>query len=78
MKLQDRAARMLIEGLKKTELKSTSRKYRKFSGREEGHFYFVGKAGAVRSGKNASNSYSITAQFHSNMKLWEKKNGLKC
>lgn len=73
----ERIVRFLTEGLKKTELTSTSRKYRKFTGRDENHFYFVGKAGAVRSGKIASDSISITDLVNKNMLLWEKKGGVK-
>ena len=72
----ERVIRLLTVGLKKTELKNNSRKYRKFTGRDSEHFYFVGKSAAVRSGKNASNSISITSLFHSNMRLWERKNNL--
>ena len=75
MNLQDRIARFLTEGMKKKEIPSKSSKYRTFTGRDEGHFYFVGKSGAVRSGKNSSTSISITSAAQGNMKLWEKKEG---
>jgi len=37
--------------------------------------YHVGKAGAVRAGRTASNSISLTGSVHANMKLWEYKTG---
>ena len=46
------------------ELPSPSRKYRKFTHpRGPDIFYFIGKAGALRAGKNASSSISLTSHF---------------
>ena len=73
--LTDRVIRHLTEGLKKTELPSKNR-YRKFTGSGPDSFYWVGKNGAVRAGKNASGSVSLTDKVHANMRLWERANGL--
>jgi len=57
--LQDKGARVLIADGNK-EVKSRSRKYRTFErANRPGYFYFVGKKGALRTGKNASSSISI-------------------
>jgi hypothetical protein len=76
--LTDRVIRFLTEGLLFEEVPSHSR-YRQFykASKVDGKElkWFVGKAGAVRAGKNASNSFSITDRVHANMKLWEKKEG---
>ncbi|MBU1621770.1 MAG: hypothetical protein KKD77_21960 [Gammaproteobacteria bacterium] len=74
--LTDRVIRFLIEGLKKTELPSKNQ-YRKFPGSKPDSFYWVGNAGACRVGKNISGSFSMSSQVHLNMKLWERKEGLK-
>ena len=71
-----RVERFLVEALKKEQVKRASTKYKKYIGSSEGSFYFVGKKGAVRSGKNLSESISITDKVHANMKIWEKKNNL--
>lgn len=71
--LTDRVIRYMIEGLKKQE-HSSKNKYRKFY-RDENTFYWVGKAGAVRAGKNISNSISVTVHFHSLTRIWEKQTG---
>ena len=73
----ERIVRFMTEGLQKTEIQTNTRKYRKFTGRNENHFYFVGKAGAVRSGRIASDSVSITDLVNKNMAIWEKKGGLQ-
>jgi len=73
--LTDRVIRHLTEGLKKTELPSKKR-YRKFTGSGPDSFYWVGNNGAMRAGKNVSESVSLTHQVHANMRLWEKANGL--
>lgn len=74
--LTDRVVRFLVEGLKYREVSSRS-KYRQFAKFDpetnSARNYFVGKAGAVRSGKSASDSISITDRVHANMKLWETK-----
>ena len=69
--LTDRVVRFLTEGLNRVEIESHS-KYRAFI-KEGSSPYFVGKAGAVRAGKNASNSISLTDRVHSSMKIWERK-----
>jgi len=69
--LTDRVIRHLMEGLNKQELPSKNR-YRKFTGSSPDSFYWVGKNGAVRAGKNISNSISLTDKVHANMKLWER------
>ena len=68
--LADRVVRFLVEGLRMQEAPSRS-KYRQFT--KNGGNYFVGKAGAVRAGRSASDSVSLTDQVHANMKLWEGK-----
>lgn len=50
--------KILAKGLK--EVKGKSTKYRTFK-RENGEFYFVGKNGALRTGKSVSDSFSITS-----------------
>ncbi len=45
------------------ELKSRSGKYRRFSSSHEGQYYFIGRKGAVRVGRCASNSFSITERI---------------
>ena len=72
----DRIVKFLTEGLKKTEIPTNTRKYRKFTGRNENHFYFVDKAGGVRSGRIASDSISITDLICKNMAMWEKKGSI--
>lgn len=73
--LTDRVVRFLIEGLSKTEMPSKNR-YRKFSSSRPETFYWVGNVGAIRVGKNISNSFSLTAKVHANMKIWESKRGI--
>ena len=72
--LTDRVVRFLTEGLNRVEVKNKS-KYRMFIHTKDDTRspYFVGKAGAVRAGRNASNSMSLTSRIHINMKLWERK-----
>ena len=73
--LTDRVIRFLVEGFKRQELPSTN-KYRKFTTSRPESFYWVGNAGACRAGRISSDSVSLTAQVHANMKTWEKKEGL--
>lgn len=55
---QDRlCAALASRGLK--EVTATTRKYRVFTGRTEGQFYFVGKAGALRRGRTVTDSVSL-------------------
>ena len=68
--LTDRVVRYLVEGVKCQEVPCRSR-YRQFERGER--TYFVGSNGAVRAGKNASNSISITDHARLNMKIWEAK-----
>lgn len=58
-KLQNQISEKLtLLGMK--EAPSKSKKYRVFEHPEQaGHFYFVGTAGALRSGRTASDSFSI-------------------
>jgi hypothetical protein len=77
--LRDRIIRFFVEGLGMEELESISAKYRKFQSKgskERGTFYFLGKSGGVRVGKNISNSISISSHIKNNMVLWEEKMGL--
>ena len=75
--LTDRVVRYLVEGRDMAEINSRS-KYRQFVQHGNNpNYYFVGKAGAVRAGKSASDSVSLTDMVHANMKLWEAKNGLQ-
>ena len=73
MKESDRIIRFLTEGLHCNEIPSKS-KYRQFKKNNTNGFYFVGKNGALRAGKNISNSISLTDHIEANMKLWEAKN----
>lgn len=45
------------------EIRGTSRKYRKFTKSSDGMFYFVGKAGALRHGRNIAESISLTDYY---------------
>lgn len=49
--------RLISKGHK--EIKGKSSKYRTFQ-RPNGEFYFIGKNGAIRTGKSVSDSISIT------------------
>ena len=49
---------LLAKGCK--EIESKSRKYRKFERPEKTDYYFVGKNGALRVGKNIGDSVSLT------------------
>lgn len=69
-KLQDHVIRYLEEALMFNEVDSKSR-YKRFVG-PGGRIFFVGKNGAVRTGKNASSSFSITHNIHPAMKVWEE------
>ncbi|MFW6130067.1 MAG: hypothetical protein ACOC56_02710 [Atribacterota bacterium] len=55
---QDKIVQYLVETLGVNELPSKS-KYRKFTHIQPGKFYFVGKNGALRFGKNVSTSVSL-------------------
>jgi len=74
-KLEDRIVRYLTEFIGCEEVKSRSH-YRHFRvvNQKTGEWtnYFVGKKGAVRIGKNASNSFSVTALVVRNTEKWEK------
>lgn len=74
MTLHDRIIRFVTQGLHRREVTSTSKKYRKFVAKTP-YFWFVGKAGAVRSGVNSSSSISITDAVKPKMAQWEKENG---
>jgi hypothetical protein len=71
--LTDRVVRYLVEGRKMQEISSKSR-YRQFipTGNNP-NYYFVGKAGAIRSGRTASDSVCMTYYIHTRMKIWEAK-----
>ena len=49
------------------EIKSKSMKYRTFEKPSSGKLYFVGKRGAVRTGKCSSKSFSITSMINREM-----------
>jgi hypothetical protein len=70
--LTDRVVRFITEGLKQTELSSSSKKYRIFSGMNENN-WLVGKAGAVRVKSKTFGSISITDKVHKMMQIWEKE-----
>lgn len=67
--LTDRVVRYLVEGLKMREDISKSR-YRQFTS-TTGARYFVGKAGAIRTGRTASDSISISNRIYRIMAAWE-------
>jgi hypothetical protein len=72
--LTDRVVRYLVEGLKVTEVKSKSSKYRQFIVKSWiGQFYFVGQAGGVRLGHSISNSSSWTTPIHNSIRDWEAR-----
>lgn len=75
MTKRDRMIRFFTEGLNKKEVNKTTGGKIKFTGREAGHFYFVTRGGAVRSGRTIGESVSITRLVEKNMKLWEEKEG---
>ena len=52
------AALLTANGYRETT--SASRKYRRFCKQGEPRFYFVGKAGALRHGRNIAESISLT------------------
>lgn len=61
MKLSDKIILVLTERLKCSVRVSTSRKYQKFTRPDlEGEFYFVGQNGALRTGRSATDSISLT------------------
>ena len=49
------------------EIKSKSMKYRTFENPSSGKLYFIGKRGAVRTGKCSSKSFSITSIINREM-----------
>ena len=60
MKKRDKIIEYLIKkGCK--EVESKSGKYKKFSRPAREDFYFVGRNGALRAGKNVSKSISLTS-----------------
>lgn len=73
----ERIERFLIEGLGMKEVKSSSRKYRKFEGGTERHArpIWLGKKGAVRAGLTSSSSISVTHIFVNRAAVWEKREG---
>ena len=72
--LTDSVVRYLVEGLRVTEIKSKSTKYRLFTVTGlPGQFYFVGKAGGVRLGTSVSNSSSWTTHIHNSIRDWEAR-----
>lgn len=74
--LTDRVIRYLIEDKEMHETLSNSGKYRQFEYPNmdiEDKFYFVGKNGSVRIGKNSSNSISRTDFIHNRMRTFEKE-----
>lgn len=65
------------------EVKSVSRKYRKFTTKPgiTGEFYFIGRQGAVRKGRSVSSSISLTAFVNYKkiqQKLTAQKGAQKC
>ena len=50
------------------ELPSNSRKYRKFTHPVQGNYYWVGKAGALRSGKTIGDSVSLGRYIYPEIK----------
>jgi hypothetical protein len=65
----ERIAEYLVKTKGAVEVPSRSRKYRTFTRPDipkdlfQETFYFVGKAGAVRTGRTISDSYSISSHF---------------
>lgn len=72
--LTDRVIRFLIEGLNMEESPSKN-KYRKFTGNVTKSSYWIGKNGAVKAGKSASDSISLTGIIYLNMRKWERITG---
>jgi hypothetical protein len=68
---KDRVLRYIIEGLKRAEYASSSRKYRIFVGILEDSYLYVGQKGSVRSGKSITESHSCTDRIHIAMEKWE-------
>lgn len=71
--LTDRVVRYLVDGLGMTERQPRG-KYRWFTRTDLGNYY-VGKAGAVRTGRCSTESRSISNHVHLNMTVWEQANG---
>ena len=77
MKKSERVVRYLTEALNFKEVESASRKYRKFiapvgpTGKKSENFYYIGKAGACRTGKSISNAWSISHIVDPKMEAWE-------
>jgi hypothetical protein len=70
---KDRVLRFIIEGLK-LELMDSCIAKPKFKGLKEGSFWFIGKNGSVRAGKNISTSFSLTDRVKVMMEKWEAAN----
>ena len=68
--LTDRVVRFLVEGLRFIEAPSKNR-YRKFVSKSADSIYWVGKNGAVRSGKAVAGSISLSDRIKTHMELWE-------
>ncbi len=69
--LTDRVVRYLVERRCMREVTSKSR-FRQFINNTGDQNYFVGSSGAIRAGRTASDSVSLTDQVHRLMKIWER------
>lgn len=77
---RDRVIRYFEDGLGYVEVPNRS-KYTAYAESDKvtrlDDKYFIGRNGAVRIGRNASNSFSFTDTYRVRVREWEEKNGLK-
>jgi len=67
--------RMYLEDVLEAEQVESKSRYFQYKSKTREEFYFVGNAGAVRVGSNASNSISITRHFLTQVEEYEKEHG---
>jgi len=58
------------------EISSRSKKYRTFLTPSSNKLYFIGHSGAVRTGKTASDSISVSDVLWKRIEAWETKNAV--
>jgi hypothetical protein len=74
----ERIVRYLENGMGLKRVPTQSKKYMAYERKDRpGVYYFVGKAGALRTGKTASDSLSLSLfadYFWKNLERWEEEN----
>jgi len=73
--LWERTRRYFVEEMGFKEGESRSSKYIKIERAEGMSPIFIGKAGAIRAGKSAADSISVTDLYMPRIELWEKTSG---